>query len=56
MRQEKKTMKKAYRTMEQTGAGSVALGIITIINGLATGILMIVNGGRLLKNKAELKK
>ncbi len=45
---------KAYKTMAQTGAGSVALGVIVLVTGIVTGILCIVNGGRLLKNKADL--
>jgi len=45
---------KAYKTMTQTGAGSVALGIIVLVTGIVTGILCIINGARLLKNKSDL--
>lgn len=47
--------RKAYRTMAQTGAGNLALGIIVLITGIAAGTLMVINGGRLLKNKSLLK-
>lgn len=47
--------RKAYRTMAQTGAGSLALGIIVLITGITAGTLMVINGGRLLKNKSLLK-
>ena len=39
---------KIYKTMSSTGACSLAVGIIV------TGILMIVNGARLLKKKSEI--
>ena len=45
---------KAYKTMSGVGAGSIVLGIIILTVGLAAGILMIVNGGRLLKRKSDL--
>lgn len=47
-------MEKAYRTMHSAGAGNIALGIVVIVTGLAAGILAIVNGARLLKNKKEI--
>ena len=39
---------KAYKTMAVIGAGNLVIGIILLVVGLATGILSIVNGGRLL--------
>ena len=37
-----------------SGVGSIALGIITLVTGVSTGILMIVNGARLLKGKSDM--
>ena len=45
---------KAYKTMKQTGAGTLAVGIVVAVTGLVAGILCIVNGARLLKNKSDL--
>lgn len=45
---------KTYRAMTQVGGGSIALGVIVLVTGIATGILMIINGARLLKRKSEL--
>lgn len=45
---------KIYKTMSRCGAGSVALGIVTLVTGLAAGVLMIVSGARLLKRKSEI--
>ncbi len=47
-------MEKVYKTMTTTGAGSVALGIIVLVTGIATGILAIVNGARLLKDRKQI--
>ena len=38
---------KIYKTMGSTGAASLA-------GGIAAGILLIVNGARLLKNRAKM--
>lgn len=45
---------KIYKTMRLVGAANVALGIIIIVSGVATGILTIIGGSKLLKNKNEL--
>ena len=45
---------KIYKTMASSGAGSLALGIVVLVTGLVTGILMIVNGARLLRRKSVI--
>lgn len=45
---------KVYGTMKSTGIVNIVFGIITIAMGIATGIVMIVHGGRLLKRKSEV--
>lgn len=47
-------MEKIYKTMRNTGAASIALGIIVATVGLTTGIIAIVNGALLLKRKSEI--
>lgn len=47
-------MEKVYKTMRNTGAGSVALGVIILVSGLIIGILSIVNGALLLKRKNDI--
>ena len=42
---------KIYKTMSSTGACSLTVGIIVLATGIVTGIMMIVNGARLLKTK-----
>lgn len=45
---------KIYNTMKSTGVVNLVFGIVTICIGIATGIVMIVNGARLLKHKSEI--
>ena len=45
---------KIYKTMSRTGACSVAVGIVTLVTGVATGILMIISVARLLKRKSDI--
>lgn len=47
-------MEKAYRTMRNTGAGNIAVGIILLIIGITAGVISIVNGANLLRNKKEI--
>lgn len=45
---------KLYRAVSRGGAGSLAMGIIVLVVGIATGVLMIVNGASLLKQKNQI--
>lgn len=47
-------VEKAYKSMNIVGSANIALGIIVLVTGITTGILAIVGGARLLKNKHEL--
>ena len=50
-----KNMERVYKTMRNTGAGCIAVGIIIAVTGLAVGIISIVNGALLLKRKSEIE-
>ena len=45
---------KVYKTMGHTGGGTLALGICVLVTGIVSGILLIVNGAKLLKNRERL--
>lgn len=45
---------KVYKTMTGAGTGNIAVGIVVLVTGIVSGILMIVNGARLLKRKSEI--
>ena len=47
-------MEKAYLTMKNSGAGSIAIGIIVLVVGITVGVLSIVSGANLLKHKSEI--
>ncbi len=45
---------KAYQTMKHGGAWNIVMGILILIFGVTVGIMSIVYGGKLLKNKSEI--
>lgn len=45
---------KAYKSMSRVGALNIVVGIIVLVLGVASGVLLIVGGGRLNKNKSEI--
>lgn len=47
-------MEKIYHTMKSVGVWNLVLGILMIIAGTVAGILLILNGARLLKKKSDL--
>ncbi|QJU17927.1 hypothetical protein HLY09_06850 [Enterocloster bolteae] len=48
-------MERVYKTMRNTGAGCIAIGVIIAVTGLTVGIISIVNGALLLKRKSEIE-
>ena len=47
-------MERIYKTMRNTGAASIAVGIVVASVGLAAGIIAIINRALLLKRKSEI--
>ena len=47
-------MERIYKTMRNSGAASIAVGIIIATVGLTTGIIAIIYGALLLKRKSEI--
>lgn len=47
-------MEKIYKTMKRAGIGNIVFGIITLLVGIATGILMIISGASLMHEKKNL--
>lgn len=47
-------MEKIYKSMRNSGVGSLISGILIITAGLSLGIYMIVIGGVLLRRKEDL--
>ena len=47
-------MERAYLAMKNSGAGSIAIGIVLIVVGVTAGVLSIVSGANLLRHKREI--
>lgn len=47
-------VEKVYKTMKSVGASNIVMGILLIIIGIATGVVLIARGAKLLHDKAGL--
>lgn len=45
---------KIYTTMKSVGIGNLVMGILLIVSGIVSGVMMIISGGKLLKKKSEI--
>ena len=45
---------KAFKTMGVAGAANLVIGIVMIIAGITTGIIAVVSGARLMKDRKGL--
>ena len=45
---------KAYQTMKHAGAWNIVMGILILVAGVVVGIMSIIYGGKLLKNKGDI--
>ena len=45
---------KLYSTVSRAGITSLVLGIIAVTAGVVTGVLMIIHGAALLKEKGKI--
>lgn len=43
-----------YKIMKRSGGCNIAIGVITLVVGMATGILLIVSGAKLLAGKSKI--
>ena len=48
-------MEGIYRRLVWSGAQDLTIGILTLVFGVTVGVLDIVNGGKLLRQRRELK-
>ena len=45
---------KTYKTMSGAGALNIVLGVVVMVTGVASGILLIVSGAKLLARKKKI--
>ncbi|MCH5275181.1 MAG: hypothetical protein J1E65_05030 [Lachnospiraceae bacterium] len=43
-----------YKTMRGAGAANIIIGVVALVVGTATGILLIISGAKLLARKSNL--
>ena len=48
-------MEKAYKLMKFCGIAGIVIGVVMITVGVATGVMSIVNGARLLVSKNNIE-
>lgn len=47
-------VEKVYKTMKSVGASNIVLGILLIVGAIASGVVLIAKGAKLLHDKSEL--
>ena len=45
---------KAYKTMGITGEASIAVGIVALVIGITLGVISVISGAQLLKDRKGL--
>ncbi|MBQ1688509.1 MAG: hypothetical protein II073_04420 [Lachnospiraceae bacterium] len=45
---------KVYKSMAAIGIANLVTGILVIIAGIAAGVVIIVNGAKLIKRRSDL--
>lgn len=45
---------KVYKTMKGTGVVNIVLGCISLAVGVATGVLLIISGAKLIAGKSKI--
>lgn len=47
-------MEKVFKTMRGTGALNIVLGVVVLVIGVASGVLLIIGGAKLLGDKSKI--
>lgn len=45
---------KTYKTMGGAGAMNIAIGVVTLVAGVTSGILLIIGGAKLLAGRSKI--
>ena len=45
---------KVYKTMRGTGVTSMVVGVLCIVVGVASDVLMLISGSKLLSRKSDI--
>lgn len=44
---------KLYKKIKAIGASNIVFGVISLVFGITAGVMLIINGARLLAHKSE---
>ncbi len=47
-------MEKVYKVLKNAGGANIAVGVIFIVVGIALGVINIISGASLLKNRRNI--
>ena len=50
---EDKMDEKLYKKVKSTGASNIVFGVISLVVGITTGVMLIISGGNLLAHKSD---
>lgn len=45
---------RTYKVMRNAGAANIVLGIISIVAGVTTGVILVISGAKLLAQKGKI--
>lgn len=45
---------KVYKTMNGSGALNIAVGIVILVAGITSGVLLLISGAKLLSGKSKI--
>ncbi|MBQ8261483.1 MAG: hypothetical protein IJZ00_04275 [Lachnospiraceae bacterium] len=45
---------RTYKVLRGAGAANITLGIVSLVVGVATGVLLIISGAKLLASKKNI--
>jgi len=45
---------KIYKVMSGSGALNIAVGVVVLVSGIASGILLIISGAKLLAHRSKI--
>ncbi len=44
---------KIYKSIKNAAVGNLVIGILSLLSGITVGILLIISGAKLLKNRSS---
>lgn len=45
---------KVFKTVSSMAVWNIVMGIVVLVTGIASGVLLLISGAKLMKSKSEL--